>query len=632
MSEHITNPMPPSPVSGASRPWRFWPDTRSGRALVVISSLAFIAYLGAVMQIRFEPMWDPWACDGDQPQAVWHYWRYKVDGAFPPGDLMTDYAFVMHAPPVWWALMASLSAITGPLWAAKVWNLVAYVLTVVAMWLGVTLRSNHFVGLAAAFLLVRSQDFFGLIAGGYARSFGPLLVVAFLAAFYVKRHWLVLGILVLQAAFYPSVVMPCGAAYGIYVVVAGPMRDRLRRMASMFVAGLLIIGFGKYQEIGAPDWWGSVVTLDEALEMPAWQRGGRIHEAPLRPIELEVRRNLQRAHRRAGVEVLPPVADAWEKTGIPGVAAVVLAGALLYTAVWWRARRRGRTLEDAFPWQLPLLLLGAFLAYLLARMLAFKLYLPYRSLQHTVPYVMYASLPLLVWTLFVNTLGARPTHPTRNRLASAGLTLLLSTLPVFLVFGTGYARTNQSYYSNRGYRELFGHVRTLPLDAQIAGQISIVDRIPLFTWHRVNVTKNLAHPFRPGYYEETERRLRASYTALYASDLETVLQVSRDEKIDYWVWDTRIFAKLDIKLFEPIRRDMAKLFRKNKPGGFALERVPPSALVFSRGTQRILSVAALESAMRSAEASSEQAANPTPLEDVPAPEGEAEDLEREAEP
>src|SRR5205823_829692 len=57
--------------------------------------------------------------------------------------------------------------------------------------------------------------------------------------------------------------------------------DRMRRMAGMFVAGLLIIALGEWQDLQAPQWWGPLVTMAQAEKMPAWHSQGRFHELPM---------------------------------------------------------------------------------------------------------------------------------------------------------------------------------------------------------------------------------------------------------------------------------------------------------------------------------------------------------------
>ncbi len=591
---------------------RFWPDGRLARVLFVVGVLAFVAYLVHLISLRYGGMFSEFSADGDQPQAVWHYWRYNKTGAFPPGQLHTDYAFVMHAPPGWWVMMASLSTLMSPLIAAKFLNLVAYVGTHIVIWAAVARRSNAFIGLAAAFLLLRNVDFSAIIAGGYARSFGPILTLAFLGAFMAGAHRLVLVILVVQSALYPSVVIPCGFAYGVYTVVAGPMTPRLRRMAGMFAAGLLIIAFGKFQEIRAPAWWGDIVTLEEAMQMPAWQAGGRVSEAPLKPAALEIERNVERAFRRVGKVPLPSAGQALEKQNYALVFGGILLGTAAVPVLSWRARRRGQSFVDAFPWQIPALFVGALAAYFLARALAFKLYLPYRPLQHVWAYCFYAGVPLLTWCLARNLI--------RSTAIATLVAVVVAVVPTVLFFGDGNEAGPANYSPYASNAKLYRWVQKQPVDKIFAGEFGYTDKTPLFAWHQSYVTKNLSHPFRRGYYDECERRIRRMYEALYSDNLQAVVDFAHAEHVDYFIVRKQTFDALDSRLFQPVKNDLAPLFKKNKAKGFALASPPARAVVFtSRGT-RVLSVAKLEEALR------EAAVAPAQLPASPAPsEGAADD-------
>lgn len=573
---------------------RYWPAGRGARTVFVAAVVAMLACLGYLIAIRYGQMFFEFSADGDQPQAVWHYWRYRVSGAFPPGQLMTDYAFAMHAPPGWWLMMASLSTFTSPLVAAKVLNLVAYVGTHVVIWAAVSRRSNAFVGLAAAFLLMRNVDFSAIIAGGYARSFGPMLTLAFLGAFMVNAHRLVLVILVVQAALYPSVVIPCGICYGLYTVVAGPMPQRLRRMAGMFVAGLLIIAFGKFQDLRAPPWWGGLVTLEEALEMPAWQAGGRVSEAPLRPASMEMSRNVQRAFRTVGQVPLPGAGGFIARHAyLPVLGPIVLGIATLPLLAWWRRRRAARAgqpaasarLVDPFPWQVVLLFCGAFIAYWLARFLAFKLYLPYRPLQHVWAYCFYAGIPLLTWSLARNLI--------KNTSVATVVAVSLAVVPVVLFFGNGNEAGPANYGRYDSNAKLYRWIQKQPVGKMFAGEFGFVDKTPLFTWHQSYVTKNLAHPFRKGYYGECERRIRLMYEALYATDLQAAVAFAQAEGVDYFIVRRSTFTELDTRLFQPVKRDLAATFKNAKKKGFALASPPQRAIVFRDRDTRVLSVARL---------------------------------------
>ena len=575
---------PPAPMFARSE---WLPTSFAGRLLAVVGLLALGAYCFATMKLRMAGMFDQWAADGDQAQAVWHYWRYHIPGLFPPGDFLTDYAFAMHAPPVWWVMMASFSKFMEPVLAAKIWNLVAYALGIVAIVGAVGKRTNIFIGIAAGFLLARNVDYSAIIAGGYARSFGPFLTLLFLGVFMAGRHKLALVVLVLQAALYPSVVIPCGVAYGLYTVIAGPMPKRIRRMAGMFIAGLLIIAFGKSQDLVSHDWWGPLVTYEEASSMEVWRAGGRVAETPMRPLSVEVPRHTSRAFRQVGPALSTDLTAAVRRhlPSIPIACFVLVAGA--WGIVAWRRRKQGESVIDPIPWQLPLLILTSFMAYFLARALFFKLYIPYRPLQHVVPYVTYAAIPLFLWALFVNLL------PRRRALATV-LTVVFTVAPQFAIFGNGYDKGPRSYVSYSWNRTLYPVLRKLPLNALVAGDFTNTSSAPLFGHVLVYVNKNLAHPFRLGFWAEAERRIMGTYEALYATNYDDVLAFAKAEKIDYLIWQKSIHQKPDRRLFNPVRRPLNNTFRVNKARGFVLgKRQPRSAVVFEDRDTVLLDVAKL---------------------------------------
>lgn len=557
------------------------PTSAAGRVAAVVCGLLLTGYIVATLRLRLAGILQPWTADGDQAQAVWQYWRYHISGLFPPGDFLTDYAFKMHAPPVWWAMMASGSLFFEPVTVAKFWNIIAYVSTVIVTIIAIGRRSNVFVGMAAAFLLARNLDFSTIIAGGYARSFGPMLTMLFLGVFIAGRHRLALGVLVFQAAFYPSVVIPCGIAYGLYTVVAGPMPLRLRRMAGMFVAGLLIIALGKSQDIGAPEWWGPLVTLEEAEKSPVWGPGGRITEAPLRPISTELPRHLSRAWRVSGDVVDQDITNTIGRhmPEVPlGLLLLGVGGFLVL--VFWRYRR-GEAVIDPFPWQIPMLIAAAVLAYLLARQLAFRLYLPYRPLQHVLPYLFYATMALLPWALLVNLM------PRRRTLATV-LACAIAIVPNVVLFGDGLEKGPTTYANYSWNKNLYERLRRLPKNVMVAGDFISTSSAPLFGHVLVYVNRNLAHPFRLGFWAEAERRILESYTALYATSLDEIVDFGQREKIDYLLWQTVTLKQPDKRLFRPVKQPLDAMFKKNKAIGFALEKELPKEAIAFRDRDTVL--------------------------------------------
>src|SRR5690606_12576743 len=191
--------------------------------------------------------------------------------------------------------------------------------------------------------------------------------------------------------------IPCGLTYGVFCLIKGPMHERVRRCAELFVAGLLIIGLGKAQDLKAPEWWGPIVTYDEAATMQAWRRGGRFEEVPHKPFERLLRGNMERAHKKLGQTFAPDAAVHYVKEhpqatllGIPAALALLcMAGG------FFGRRRRARAIGNSegitadeekrgesprFPWEHIWLFAAAMAAYWLVRFASFKLFLPSRQL------------------------------------------------------------------------------------------------------------------------------------------------------------------------------------------------------------------------------------------------------------
>lgn len=595
---------------------RLWPETLAARITLLAMAAGVIAYAVGVLLVRYAGMWSPIAADGDQFQAVFQYWRYTTPGAFPPGDLFNDYAFAVHAPPFWWALMALGSSIATPLLTAKVLNIIAFILACVMMWLAAARRSNAFVGLVAVVLMLRGWDFTYIIAGGYARSFGPFLTLLFLDSLLAQRHRRTLVILVIQAGLYPSVVLPCGFAYGLYVVVRGPMRDRIRRSAGMFVAGLLIIALGKSQDLQAEKWWGHIVNLQEAQAMPAWGPGGRNAELPLMPVSDTVARHLVRAFRPTGGHHLESAAS-YVTSHVSLLGGALVVGMVAASLLTLLRRRRGGWHADPFPWQVPFLFSAAFVAFIAARIFFFKLYMPYRPLQHVWPYMVYVGIPLMTWSI--------ATAFIRNRGVAVALTALLVLVPTFAVLGDGFAAVYPTYRSYRTDKPLYDWMATQPQTAIFAGELTFTDRAPLFSQRMTYARKNLTHPFREPLYNECERRLREMYTAIYASTFSEIIEFARRERVDFFIVRDATFVQTDPTLFQPLTGQLAPIFRKNKPKGFALEQAPSSSIVYRNERSRVISVAKLAEALAAGEMA--DAATPPPPQpriprQLPNPKGE----------
>jgi hypothetical protein len=228
----------------------------------------------------------------------------------------------------------------------------------------------------------------------------------------------------------------------------------------------------------------------------------------------------------------------------------------------------------------------------LARVLAYRLYLPHRVPQHTIPYLTIAGFGLLVgaaaWRLW-------PDRPNLRRRVAVAI-ILASTF----LLGDGLRPAAWGNY--RPYAKIIAWTkREAPLTATFAGDIDTMDFLPFFTARQAYVNWGLAHPFRKGYLAEVERRYLETFGALYATDGRVVADFGAREGIDYFVVDARHFEALPNarKLFQPLRRRVDAEFRAAKRAGtpFFLESPPPEAVVFRSGRTFVIDMAKLREAL-----------------------------------
>ncbi len=559
----------------------FWTST----ALVA----AYVLYVTAV---RFAPAFAPYVAETDWKQAVWQYYRYYVKGAFPSGQMLTDYAFIYHGQPVYWPLMATLSTFIDPRYAATALNIFAFVGTPVFAYFAVRgTKAGHYAALAAAALIVRDDMFFKLTAGGYARSFGPILVCFFLAAWLNKRRKLTMVALALAAGTYPSVAIPCCLAWGISELYefAVVKEGRLRRVVEWGITGAAVILLAEAQNLRAPDWWGPVVWYEEAADMAAFHGGQRMPLVPLPAIGSNVWTNLLVLFTPNG-PVLGGL-SAWN-TGhkhVLELALVAIGFGLALVAV--------RKTPKEFPWRIPLTFAMGFVGYMLVRWLAFKLFIPHRVIAHSWPYII-AIFALASWDLALRTFFAK-----RSPLVMSAVAAAVVAMPVFFLSGFGVEKVG-AYRSYAKDAKLYQWIeKHTPLQAQFAGNLQPMDEIPLFSKRQVYANWKLAHPFRKGYWDAIEKRIVKMYDAYYAVNVDDVLRFADEEKIDYFIVDRTRFEKYergDGQLFEPLRSEIQPFFDRCKNNPCALNPAPRDAIVFHNNNYDVIDIKKLKKAARDA--------------------------------
>jgi hypothetical protein len=539
-------------------------------------------YVLVVFFVRMTPNFFPYVAETDWKQWIWQYHRYARDGAFPPGHLLTDYGFAMQ-PPLYWLVMASLSSLMPPVWAAALVNMLAFGGALYFVARIVQARTSPLFAAAAAALLARDEVFHRVTVGGYPRTFGPVLTLAFLAFWMEGRPRLVLLTFVVGAALYPSVVVPCALVYGAWSVLAAGTKDWWRRNLELAACAVVVVLLSLLQNFQAPSWWGHVLTLEDAKGHAELGPEGRFTWLPFPAFWPRVLTYVGQPFALRGLLGRKLDLYPWPSSAVAGAFVIVFA-ALLVAFVVLRLRRRT---TEPLPWQ-PLALVGsATVAFWLARTFAFRLYLPHRMVQHTIPYAVVAAFVIVVVVV------ARAVLPER-RATTVALALVLAP---FVVAGEGfYSGGWRSYAADKPLYQWIE--KNTPITAQFAGNLKILDELPFFARRQVFVNWKMAHPVRAGYFAENERRMVAMYGALYATKLEDVLSFCDAEKIDYFIVDRTRFAtveKGDGQLFEPVRSKVVEVFESRRTMGFALAQLPAEIVAFHHDEYDIVDVARLRS-------------------------------------
>ncbi len=141
----------------------------------------------------------------------------------------------------------------------------------------------------------------------------------------------------------------------------------------------------------------------------------------------------------------------------------------------------------------------------------------------------------------------------------------------------------------------------MPLTTTFAGELKMLDTIPLFGKRPVYVNRVLTHPFRKGYYDECERRLLANYEAYYANSWDDVIAFADTEGVDAIVVNVDHFRGVDTRLFQPVLKKVKRIFKDKKGQPFVLKNPPQDAVVFRKGGRYIVDVALLKASLARAQ-------------------------------
>jgi len=496
--------------------------------------LAFCASVLVGVAGQWPGLANPLVVNDDVRQQL--YWMQRwLDPALYPQDLLNDYARLY----VSWGVQGLYrvgALFFHPLFFSK---LVAVALFA---WLGALFYStgcalkDQGLGVAALCACWFSPAFMENISGGLARAFAAPLLLLFLYALARRSRPLALAALLGQALFIPYILLPCLLAATGHLTL---WRLRLVKTPPLLCA------------------WSDALTCLAALGLAvAWQHGlGAAGFGPL-PWATEV---MGRPEFYAGgrLDLLPFPSLAWELVARPwsvfapfrqGLVPGIAFTCLVLPALALGARRAQWKALAPHAVALGSLFAASLGLYAVARLAAFKLFVPSRYLEYTTNIFLCLSVAFLLDALL------------RPRLATASRPLTTALLACALLLGAARQYGVELYDYSAGAK-LYEFARSTPKTARFAGPPEIMDNVLTFGQRNVYASFELAHPWSTGYWAQIGPRLERLATASYTTDPDVFARFCREQGIDFFVVDRRQYEPefmASTPFFEPFSAKIRK--------------------------------------------------------------------------
>jgi hypothetical protein len=444
-------------------------------------------------------------------------------------DPIADY-YAAQAPPGFVAVYFVGTLLVDPLTLSKLLPLaLTCIASSFAFLFGLRISGRPIAATLGAALLTWSIWQYDDIPSATPRSFAIPLLVAFLAFLAADRwrpgaageragprvdlpHLACVLTIGLQALTYP---IGCAVMLAVYAAWLTPRaRERPRAAlwliaATALAAGLTLLG----QRPAAP--YGPVISADAARQIDDFRPGGRSSYFIPDPVKFWLEST------RSGLSLAPkdPLLGGLPVQTLPfGLAAAL--------GLWVLLGRLGLIGRPQLPREaalLPILAAVSLVLFFAAHALLFRLYLPARYVQFSLP-VVWALGGGLAVALATERLAARIAPQTPARAAAA---LALGAL----ILLAAHAPPPGASYVVGQHPRLYEYLREQPKDTLIAALPHDASNLPLFAERPVLTSWEHALPYHPTYHEPFQQRTRALLRAYYAESPRPLVELARREGV-----------------------------------------------------------------------------------------------------
>jgi hypothetical protein len=500
-------------------------------------SLVYIVFLIATaisINAYYPALVNDYVINGDIAQHVYWMEQFRDQELFR-NDLLTEFAKTIQP----WGFIEVYrlgSNFADPLWISKILPILMFVLSSVYVFKLVQIFAGSFTGFLAACLFMTMPIFLDTMSSGTARTFGLPFLIMFLHYLVKKDHAKASFVLMLQPLFYPVVFLISSLTYLLTFIELRTWRNLLNQQCIAKVIGFALAGIigvatlAAKQVLDHKPSLGITVTRNEMNGRPEFSSAGRFQIVPTDSlvrsmiwistvpiIGFIVESPLYLSIRKAKPAFVNP-----ELVSLIMLPVIVVV--LLFLV------REVKAGSLSIPPELCYLVIASAVMYKIADWVLFRLYLPSRYLQYSIPVVGLIILSLTIGRLIASVKQLR----TRRILKVAAIAFLLLHFSINRGIGLSDKSDN---------RELYTYLSTLPKNTLIAAHPYLADYIPTFSKRKVFINFELSHTWADKYWLTVKARTFDFFDAYYTENPATVTAFCKKYHIDYLIIDKRHFTK-----------------------------------------------------------------------------------------
>ncbi len=470
--------------------------------LVLIAAGAVAAYL------HWPALTDPYRFHHNWRQAP--HWLSPERQHFQPDDLLVRFA-EFPIGPVANFIYITLARTGIDIFWGKVVAVVFFALTALSVYIAGRTLLNRVSGAAAVIIFLFFPCMFYEFSGGFEKALSCPLYALTIWTMHHRKWWWSIPLMIYGVGTYPMVGIHIGIIYLVDALIYD-IRDGTVRQASAWKAKYLPLGLAAVIGIGMLGWrylganheFGELVSRSDMQDQAEFTSRGRYHIIPTRPLWQQVVERVWGDYFHLALPVL---------------------------AVACMGRRAFR-----LPRGLYATLLGSLLLYWLSDLALLRLYVPDRYLLRSLPIFM--ALTGGYWWALVfqqQNVGWRGLG-WAGRIQKNAL-LVPVTLGLMVLGGVEFESRFEPGIRTRKFdrQGLYAAINELPGTPLIAVHPRLGSDILLLTGRSVLVSKQLALPWWPAYFEMIRERTQDLFRAYYATDPAVIRQVINKYQIDYWI-------------------------------------------------------------------------------------------------